>query len=293
MSNHKGGSRFEILQRWKGERASTPWGNPVVYFLSLVLVGICVGPVLYIIFGGFRTNAQITQDPSGLPKPWVVSNYTSVLESGTFWQQLVNSLLVALLTTIGTVALGLMVSFVIARYRFRYAGLMYSLFAAGLMFPMTVAITPLYLLIKALGLVNSIFGLVLPEIAFALPTTIIILVPFLKSIPQELEEAAALDGCSRMGFFWRMIVPLSMPGVATTGILAFVNSWNNYMLPLFLINDPHRYTLPLGVQMFSSQYSVDTAKVLAFTSMSMIPALLCFTFFQKRIVGGLTGAIKG
>ena len=273
--------------------AKTPWGNPVVYFFSLLLIGVCVGPVLYIIFGGFRTNAQITNDPSGMPNPWVVSNYTSVLGSSSFWSQLGNSLVVSVLTMAGSVVLGLMVSYVIARYRFRYSGLMYTLFAAGLMFPMTVAITPLYLLIKSLGLVNSIFGLILPQIAFALPTTIIILVPFIKSIPNELAEACALDGCSRLGFFWRMIIPLSMPGVATTGILAFVNSWNNYMLPLFLINDPERYTLPLGVQMFSSQYSVDTAKVLAFTSMSMIPALLCFTFFQKRIVGGLTGAVKG
>lgn len=273
--------------------AKNPWGNPIVYFFSLVLVGVCVGPVLYIIFGGFRTNSQITNDPSGLPNPWVIENYTNVLTSNAFWQQLINSLIIGVLTMAGTVALGLMVSFVIARYNFKYAGMMYALFAAGLMFPMTVAITPLYLLIKSVGLSNSIFGLVLPEIAFQLPTTIIILVPFLKSIPQELEEACALDGCSRLGFFWRMIVPLSMPGVATTGILAFVNSWNNYMLPLFLINSPDRYTLPLGVQMFSSQYSVDTAKVLAFTSVSMIPALLCFTFFQKKIVGGLTGAVKG
>lgn len=270
-----------------------PWGNPVVYFFSLILVGVCVGPVLYIILGGFRSNAQITNDPSGLPSPWVFDNYAQVITSDTFWIELGNSLFAGVLTMLGTVVLGLMVSYVIARYKFRYAGLMYGLFAAGLMFPMTVAITPLYLLIKNLNLVNSLFGLVLPQIAFALPTTIIILVPFVKSIPNELEEACALDGCSRLGFFWRMIIPLSMPGVATTGILAFVNSWNAYMLPLFLMNDPEHYTLPLGVQMFSSQYSVDTAKVLAFTSMSMIPALLCFTFFQKRIVGGLTGAVKG
>lgn len=170
---------------------------------------------------------------------------------------------------------------------------MYMLFTAGLMFPITVAITPLYLLIKNIGLSNSLLGLILPQIAFALPQTVIILVPFLKSIPMELEEASALDGCSRLGFFWRMVIPLSMPGVATTGILSFVTSWNSYMLPLFIINSSSKYTLPLGVQLFSSQYSVDTAKVLAFTSVSMIPALVCFTVFQKQIVGGLTGAVKG
>ena len=202
-------------------------------------------------------------------------------------------MIVGIGTMVGIVALALMVSFVIARYRFKFSGLMYSLFAAGMMFPVTVAITPLYVLLRDLHLVNSHLGIILPQIAFGLPQAIIILVPFLKSIPEELEEACMLDGCSRIGFFWRMVLPLSWPGVATVGILAFVASWNAYMLPLFLLNDSSKYTLPLGVQMFSSQHSVDTAQVLAFTALSMIPALICFTIFQKKIVGGLTGAVKG
>jgi raffinose/stachyose/melibiose transport system permease protein len=273
--------------------AKTPWGSPLVYFFALILVAVCVLPVLYIIIGGFRSNSQITTSPSGMPNPWIVANYISVLQAPTFWIEMGNSLIVAIFVMVGTVALGLMVSFVIARYPFRLNGAMYSLFSAGLMFPITVAITPLYLLLKNIGLINSLPGLILPEIAFALPQTIIILVPFLKAIPNELEESAALDGCSRLGFFFRMVIPLAMPGVATTGILAFVNSWNNYMLPLFMLNSENKFTLPLGVQMFSSQYAVDTARVLAFTSISMIPALLCFSIFQKQIVGGLTGAVKG
>ncbi|MBM6699981.1 carbohydrate ABC transporter permease [Bifidobacterium pullorum subsp. saeculare] len=273
--------------------SKTPWGNPIVYFFSLVLVAICVGPVLYIILGGFRTNSQITQDPAGLPNPWNFANYHTVVTSPTFWTELVNSLIVSLGTMVGIVALALMVSFVIARYRFRLNGVMYALFAAGMMFPITVAITPLYLLLRYLHLINSHLGIILPQIAFGLPQAVIILVPFLKSIPVELEEACELDGCSRLGFFWRMVLPLSWPGVATVGILAFVQSWNAYMLPLFMLNESSKYTLPLGVQMFSSQHSVDTAQVLAFTSLSMIPALICFTIFQKKIVGGLTGAVKG
>ena len=216
--------------------SKNPWGNPIVYFFALLLVGVCIVPVLYIIIGGFRTNSQITNDPSGLPHPWIVENYLQVLHSSAFWNEMGNSLIVGLCVMIGTVMLGLMVSFVIARYPFRLSGAMYSLFAAGLMFPMTVAITPLYLLLRNLGLSNSLLGLILPEIAFALPQTIIILVPFLQAIPKALEEACALDGCSRLGFFWRMVIPLAMPGVATTGILTFVNSWNNYMLPLYMIN---------------------------------------------------------
>lgn len=273
--------------------SKTPWGHPIVYVLSLVLVLICVTPVVYIIIGGFRTNSQITRDPVGMPNPWNFENYKTVFASNTFWSELVNSLIVSLGTMVGVVALALMVSFVIARYRFRLNKALYSLFAAGMMFPITVAITPLYLLLRNLHLINSHLGIVLPQIAFGLPQAIIIMVPFLKSIPLELEEAAELDGCSRLGFFFRMVLPLSGPGVATVAILTFVSSWNAYMLPLFLLNDSSKYTLPLGVQMFSSQHSVDTAQVLAFTSLSMIPALICFTIFQKKIVGGLAGAVKG
>jgi len=269
------------------------WGSPLTYFIALLFIAVCLAPVLYIVLGGFRSNSQITTSPAGLPSPWLFDNYLNVLASSTFWVELGNSAIAAIATTIGVVVLGLMVSFVLARYHFRGRGAMYSLFAAGLMFPMTVAITPLYILVKDLGLTNSLAGVILPQIGFGLPVTVIILVPFLKAIPDEIEEAAAIDGASRLGFFIRMVVPLSLPGVVTTGILAFVASWNSYLLPLFILNDPSTFTLPLGVQAFASQYSVDTAKVLAFTSLAMIPALLFFTLFERRIVGGLTGAVKG
>ncbi len=274
-------------------RGRAPRAGAGVYLLATVLVGICIGPVLYIIIGGFRSNAQITQDPSGFPGPWVLTNYSEVLASSEFWVAMGNSTISAVATTAGAVVLGVMASYVIARYDFAGKGALYALFAAGLMFPVTVAITPLYLLVRNLGLVNSLGGIILPQIAFALPTTIIILVPFLRAIPKELEEAASIDGAGRLGFFWRMVVPLSMPGVVTVGILAFVTTWNGYMLPLFILNDTSLFTLPLGVQNFASQYSVDTARVLAYTSLSMLPALIFFSLFEKRIVGGLTGAVKG
>jgi raffinose/stachyose/melibiose transport system permease protein len=269
------------------------WGNPIVYVAALVLIGLMLGPVLYIILGGFRTNSQITTNPAGLPNPWVFRNYSNVLSSSTFWRQVGNSTIAAVATTIGIVVLGVMASYVLARYQFRGRGAMYALFAAGLMFPITVAITPLYILVKNLGLVNTLPGVILPQIAFGLPTTIIILVPFLQAIPKEIEEAAGIDGASRLGFFWRMVLPLSVPGLITVGILAFIASWNSYLLPLFILNNQNTFTLPLGVQSFASQYSVDTAKVLAFTSLSMIPALVFFSVFERRIVGGLTGAVKG
>ncbi|WP_460772744.1 carbohydrate ABC transporter permease [Microbacterium sp. GXF7504] len=264
-----------------------------VYAVAVLLIIAMLAPVVYIILGGFRTNSEITVDPSGFPVAWQWSNYVDVLVNPAFWRMAGNSAVAGLATTAFVVALGLMAAFALSRYHFRGRGAVYALFTAGLMFPMTVAITPLYILVRDLGLMNSLAGVIVPQIAFALPMTIIILVPFLGAIPNELQEAASIDGCSRLGFFWRMVLPLSLPAVITVGILAFVNSWNSYMLPLFILNNEASFTLPLGTQAFASQYSVDTAKVLAFTSLSMIPALVFFSLFERRIVGGLTGAVKG
>lgn len=265
----------------------------LIYFIALMLVSVILAPIVYIILGGFRSNSAITTDPSGLPTNWRGENYWNVLSTGTFWQEIGNSTFAAIGTSVLVVILGVMAAYVLARYRFRGRGTLYAIFAAGLMFPMTVAITPLYILIRDLGLTDNLIGVIIPQVAFLLSVTIIIMVPFLQALPREIEEAAFIDGCGRLSFFWRMVIPLSKPAVITIGILAFIGSWNSYVLPLFLLSDTAKYTLPLGVQYFSSQYSVDTARVLAFTSLAMLPALVFFSLFERRIVGGLTGAVKG
>lgn len=275
------------------EKERYEWGSPIVYLVAVILIAACLAPVLFIVIGAFRTNSELTTDPAGWPTTWQVQNFTEVLSGSMFWQQAANSLLVACITTVGVVLISLMAAYAVARYNFRGRGALYAFYASGLMFPLTVAITPLYLLVRALGLVNTHAGVIIPQIAFGLPMTIVILVPFLQAIPKEIEEAAAIDGCGRLAFFWRIAMRLSVPGLVTTGILAFIGSWNGYMLPLFILNDASLYTLPLGVQAFSSEHSVDTAAVLAFTSLSMIPALAFFSLFERRIVGGLTGAVKG
>lgn len=269
------------------------WAQPFVYLIALVVVAITIVPVVYVILNGFRTTAQINENPSGLPDPWVFDKYLAVFQNPNFWVQVTNSSLVALATTAGVVVLGVMAAFVIARYEFRSRTLLYSLFTAGLLFPLTVAVLPLFTMLRTFGLLGNLSAVIAPQIAFALPTTIIILVPFLRAIPAELEDAAMIDGASRFGFFWRVLLPLSWPGMITVGVLAFVASWNAYLLPLLLLGNPATATLPVGVQYFSTAYSQDTAGVLAFTSVAMIPALLFFTLAQRRIVGGLTGAVKG
>ncbi|PZQ89585.1 MAG: thiamine ABC transporter ATP-binding protein [Leifsonia xyli] len=269
------------------------WGAPVVYFVALVCIAVTISPVVYLIIGGFRTTGQINENPAAWPDPWVITNYIAVLTSGNFWVQLVNSTISAFFTTAGVILLGVLAAFVIARYEFKGRDALFTLFTAGLLFPLTVAVVPLFTMIKGLGLLGELGGIIIPQVAFALPTTIIILVPFLRAIPAELEDAATIDGAGRLGFFWRIVVPLAGPGLVTVGVLAFVASWNAYLLPLLILGDPSSSTLPLGTQAFATQYSSDTAKVMAFTTISMIPALVFFTLAQGRIVSGLTGAVKG
>jgi raffinose/stachyose/melibiose transport system permease protein len=273
------------------------WGQPFVYLLALVIAAVAVGPVLYVFIGGFRTTADLNAHPAGMPDPWTLQNWITVLGAPRFWGNVLGSLILAVATTAGVVIAGIMAAFVIARYSFRGREGLYTLFAAGLMFPLTVAALPLTLLLRTLGLHGTYLGVIIPGIAFALPTTIIILVPFLRAIPDELEEAAMIDGATRIGFFWRILLPLAKPGLVTVGILAFVASWNGYLLPLLVISTgslPQEFwPLPLGVTQFSTQYSTDTGAVLAYTSLAMIPALVFFLAMQKQIVGGLTGAVKG
>lgn len=273
------------------------WATPWVYLVALVAVLVSVVPVLYVWISGFRSTPDLNENPAGMPDPWYFQNYINVLTSPRFWGSVFSSSLVGVGTTLGAVILGVMAAFVLARYSFKGRQGLYALFAAGLMFPVTVAALPLSILLRDLGLHGTFIGLIIPQVAFALPTTVIILVPFLRAIPQELEEAASIDGTSRIGFFWRIMLPLSMPGLVTVGVLAFIGSWNAYLLPLLIMAaggmPPELWTLPLGVQQFSTQYSADTGAVLAYTSLSMLPALAFFLIAEKRIVGGLTGAVKG
>ncbi|MER7456916.1 carbohydrate ABC transporter permease [Micromonospora sp. NPDC126480] len=266
---------------------------PLTYALAFAVAAVSITPVIYVIVGGFRTTPQIVADPAGLPDPWVWDNYVRVLTQSDFWGQAFNSAVIALGTTLSVVLLGVGAAFVLARYTFRGREALYTFFTLGLLFPAGAAILPLYLMLRDLNLINSYYAVILPQVAFQLPLTIVILRPFLSAIPRELEDAAAIDGAGRLGFLWRIVLPLSRPALVTVGILAFVASWNAFLLPLLVLGDADLHTLPLGVQNFSSQYTSDTAGILAFTSLAMLPALLFFTFAEKQIVGGLQGAVKG
>jgi len=269
-------------------------GSALRYAVLLAVTAVIVIPVAYAVLGGFRDAPQLAADPVGLPDPWVWTNYTDSLTSASFWVQLRNSAVVAGLSTVVVVLFSALAAFVLARREFPGRELAYTVFTLGLLFPATVAILPLLILVRDLGLLDNPLGLALPEAAFGLPLTIIILRPFFRSIPKELEDAAAIDGCGPFGFFFRILLPLSRPALVTVAVLAIVSSWNQFLLPLVMLSDADNWTLPLGVTNFSTQYTTDTARILAYTTLALIPALGFYLVAERQLVGGLTaGSVKG
>ena len=266
---------------------------PATYLLAIVAFGLTVVPLLFVVVDGFRTNGDINSSPAGWPHPWVAGNYTSILTSAPFWEFLGNSALIATVATALTLVLGSMAALALSQYEFRGREFFYTVFVAGLLFPLGVGALPLYLLLQRLGLLDNQFGVAIPEAAFALPLTMIILRPFLRAIPGELQDAAMVDGAGRFRFFLQILLPLAKPALITVGLLAFVTSWNQYLLPLLVLQTSSHFTLPLGTYTFQTQYSQNDAGIMAFTALAMVPALGVFVFAQRYIVAGAAGAVKG
>jgi raffinose/stachyose/melibiose transport system permease protein len=269
--------------------------RPVALYTIAAAVSLLVlVPIGYGVVGGFKDNGQLSTNPLGLPSPWVTGNYTGILSSPEFWRPLWNTTFIAVATTVLTVGVSAMAGFVFARFAFRGREMLFMLFTVGLMFPFAVAILPLFVLLRQLDLLNNPLGVILPQAAFGLPVTIIILRAFFRAIPAEIEEAATLDGCGPLGFFWRILLPMARPALATVSVLAIVASWNNFMLPLVVFGDHDLWTIPVAVSQFSSEHSTDTAKILAYVVVAMVPALAIYAIAERHLVGGLTsGATKG
>jgi raffinose/stachyose/melibiose transport system permease protein len=261
----------------------------------LVAVGaVVVVPLLYAVLSGFKSTDELSRNPFGLPEHWRTGNYTYFLGSGDFWRLLGNSTLIAVATTVLLVAVSALAAFSFARFAFRGRELLFTFFTMGLMFPFAVAALPLFLLLRYLVLLDNPLGVILPQAAFGLPMTIIILRGFFRQIPGELEEAATLDGCSAFGFFWRVLLPMARPALGTVSVLAVVSSWNNFMLPLLVFTDSKWWTLPLGVAQLQGQYSAEYARIFAYLVLAMVPALAFYSVAERQLVGGLTaGATKG
>lgn len=249
-------------------------------------------PVVYGVLSGFKDSFQMQENPLGLPSPWNWQNYTGILGDPVFWRSAVNSVFIGLATVAIVVAVSALAAFIFARYAFRGREVLFMYFAAGLMFPPAVAVLPLFILLRESDLIGSPWGIILPQAAFGLPLTMIILRTFFRGIPAEIEESAVLDGCNTFGVFWRIMLPMARPALAVVSVLALVTSWNNFFLPLLvLVSERDWWTLPLGVQQFSTRFGQDTALVLAYTMLASVPALAFFFIAERQIVQGIAPTV--
>jgi raffinose/stachyose/melibiose transport system permease protein len=262
-------------------------------FLAVVAI-IVVVPLLATLFGGFKSLGELRVNPFGLPRHWEWQNYADILFSARYWQLLRNSLIISTLTVALTLIVASMAAFTFAHIRFYGSSMLLSYLTLGLLFPAATAVLPLFIKVRDLGLLDTYLGVALPQAAFSLAMSVLLLRRFFKDIPYELLEAALVDGCSYIKFFRYVTLPLSRPILATVGTITFVNSWNAYLLPLVMLNTDALYPWPLGIMVYQGEYSSEWHLILAFITLTILPTIILFLLAQKHIVAGLTaGAVKG
>jgi raffinose/stachyose/melibiose transport system permease protein len=261
--------------------------------LTIVALFILV-PVVIIIFGALKTRGEFYTIPYIPPIPPRWGNIIKVVSLPIFWYMMRNSLIVMASTTVIVVAVSALSAFVFSRMKFRGRNIFFNFFTLGLMFPVTIAILPIFLVVRQIGLTNNLIGVILVQTTFQLSISIVILRNFFMDIPSELQDAACIDGCNTVGFFRRILLPLARPSLAAVAALTMVTSWNDLLVPLVLMDREKLWTLPLGTMQFQGQYGQDLSLVAAFLLVSAIPAIIFYIFAQRQLVSGLTaGAVKG
>lgn len=263
--------------------------------LSLVVV-IVFTPIIILIFGALKTRGEFMTQPYVPPIPPRWDNIIAILTkpSYDFWLMLRNSLIVMLSVTSAVVIICSLAAFVFARMEFRAKGLAFNLFTLGLMFPINIAILPVYFVLRQLDILDSLLAVIMVQTAFQLSGNIMILRGFFAAIPAELQDAAYIDGCTAFGFFWRVLLPLARPALGAVAALTMIVSWNDLLVPLIVLNSDKLWTLPLGTMQFQGQYGQDLSLVSAFVFLSALPTVIFYFIAERQIVTGLTaGAVKG
>ncbi len=267
-------------------------------FLTCATIMIFV-PIVILMFGSVKTTGQMYSHPYAVPNPPDWSNIRHILNTPSFWNMLKNSLIVMVATTSGTVAICALAAFVFARMQFNGKNFFLNLFTVGLMFPINVAILPVYFVLRqmeqiGIPMIDKLWGVILVQIAFQLSGNIMILRGFFTAVPMDLQDAAYMDGCTNFDFFRRIMLPLVKPFVPAVGALVMIASWNDLLVPLVVLNSNNLWTLPLGTMQFQGQYGQDLALVSAFVALSAIPTIIFYFFAERQIISGLTaGAVKG
>jgi multiple sugar transport system permease protein len=267
--------------------------------LRLIAAGLVVVngffPALWILLTSLKTETELVSKPiTWWPRNITFGNYVQAFADQPLLRYLGNSLAVALLATVFSLLVSALAAYAIARLNLRRRQLILTCIVASSMFPLVTLLVPIFETMRAAGLLNTYTALVLPYVVLNLPVCTLVLVSFFQSIPRDLENAAMIDGCTRLGALWRVVVPLAAPGVFTAGILAFVNAWDEFLLALSLNSSASMRTLPVGITLYQGEFTFPWPIISAALIVAIVPIAVLIAVFQERVVGGLTqGGLKG
>jgi multiple sugar transport system permease protein len=270
-------------------------GKPLRIVIGLILVVNGIFPVLWILFTSLKTEAELTVKPiTWLPHAPTIANYLRAFTDQPLLLFLFNSFMVAMLSTVLTLFISVLAAYALSRLQIRGRDLILSAIIAVSTFPLVTLLVPLFEIMRALGLLNTWVALILPYTVLSLPVCTLILVSFFEGIPRDLENSAMIDGCTRLGALFKVVVPLSAPGVFTAGILAFVNAWDEFLLALSFNSNPLLRTLPVGITLYQGEFAFPWPVISAALVVGIVPIAILIVIFQERVVSGLTsGGIKG
>jgi N-acetylglucosamine transport system permease protein len=272
----------------------TSTGDKVVGAVSHTVLVIwsllVVVPLLWVLMSSFKTSSEIFASPFGLPARWSFDNYVNAWTTAGIGSFFFNSVIVVFGALAVTMLFGSMSAYVLARFRFPGSRLLYYLMLAGLTFPVFLAIVPLFFVLRGMGLLNTLPGLILTYAAFAFPFTVFFLYAFFRTLSKSIAEAAAMDGAGEWRIFFQIMLPMARPGLATVAILNFVGLWNQFLLPVALNTNTENYVLTQGMASFASQagYSVDFGALFAAVVITVVPVLVVYLIFQRQLQGSVS-----
>lgn len=266
----------------------------LIYVFLVVMAFIYLAPLCWMFLVSLKTNAEIFRSPFGMPEVVQLGNYIFAWTAGKLGSATLNSTIVCVTTLALTMLLGSMVSFAIGRMKWKLSGFVMVFFMTGMMIPVHCILIPLFKIFSGFGLYNNLFGLILPYLTLSLPMTIFIMTGFFKGMPNELFEAACIDGCSIYQMFTKIGMPLAKTGLFVTGLMTFVANWNELLLAMVFISDDAKKTLPVSLSKFVGPYNTNYVQMFAAIMIAIFPTIIVYCMFSNQIVDGLTaGAVKG
>jgi N-acetylglucosamine transport system permease protein len=277
-----------------GNRSVRTGGDKAVEATSHVLLAvwtiIVIVPFLWVVLSSFKTTKEILASPFSLPAHWQFDNYAHAWTDAGIRQFFLNTVIVVSVALVLVMLLGAMCAYVLARFTFPGSRSIYYLMLAGLTFPIFLAIVPLFFILKNIGLINTLPGLIMVYVAFALPFTVFFLYAFFRTLPDDVYEAALIDGAGEWKTFFRIMLPMARPGMAAVAIFNFLGLWNQFLLPVALNSDQSKYVLTQGMASFASQagYAVDFGALFAAVVITVVPVLIVYVIFQRRLEGSVS-----